>query len=93
MRLIQYLTFFLIGSASAVVIAQPVIHETESSYPIYGSTAMELREQMDHHGPRSNEQQFNASTVWYVKWDYSFTDDNGYCRITNSHVEVDINSH
>ena len=85
----KYLLYCLL-LVTEVVLANPSINERETTYPIYGSTVQELRQQMDQHGPRDQMTQYNASTTWYVKWNYKLDETSTSCRMAKTDIQVDI---
>lgn len=60
-------------------------------YPIYGSTADELRAQMRKLGPLVDNHPYDAYTRYYVKWRFELNDEEGDCKISSTHVTVHTN--
>lgn len=65
---------------------QPEIKIEETYYQIYGSTAQELRQQMNQLGPED----YDGYTSWYVRWNYHYQEQNQQCRINSVRVNTDI---
>ncbi len=79
---------------SAAIHAQPVIHEQYANYKITGNSAGELRRQMSMLGPTDmTSEHFDASTKWFVKWQYRYLMDGNQCYFTNVNVNVDVTYH
>lgn len=92
MKLLKYLLIFTFFTTE-VVFANPIIDVHETTYPIYGHSVQELRQQMDRNGPRDETTQFNASTVWYIKWNYQFHEAKDSCKVSQADIYVDIHYH
>lgn len=58
-----------------------------NTYEIQGSTAEELRAQMNRLGPEG----YDGYTRWQVDWRYDYARSRGKCAISNSKVTTDIN--
>jgi predicted secreted Zn-dependent protease len=84
----------LLFFCSAVIYAAPVINEQYSNYKITGDTADGLRHQMSTLGPSDiAAEHFDASTRWYIQWQYSYQPDANGCYLTKVNVKVDIIYH
>ncbi|OLP17694.1 hypothetical protein BST81_15355 [Leptolyngbya sp. 'hensonii'] len=61
-------------------------------YTITGSTAQELREQMNAVGPTDSNanRRFDARTDWYVRWNYRYESRGGNCQITTAQVKTEV---
>lgn len=61
-------------------------------YPIVGSTASTLRQQMSVMGPQSqtNGRRYDARTDWHVHWAYNYGRRGGQCAITSMNTRVDV---
>jgi predicted secreted Zn-dependent protease len=57
-------------------------------YVIEGSTAAELRAQMDQLGPADKFGRFDAYTRWYINWSYPYSTQDGQC--TTGPVKVAV---
>jgi predicted secreted Zn-dependent protease len=68
----------------------PVVSVETVHYDIRGSTANQLRGQMDQLGPESEGGRFDASTEWHVQWNYSYSRLTESCAIEEAHVEVQV---
>lgn len=80
------LLYFAISS----VFAAPHVRETRIHYPIYGSSGQELQNQMNTFGPASLGKQFNASTRWYVTWNYGYKLTNQSCQLTKLNIHLHV---
>lgn len=80
------LLYFAISS----VFAGPNVRETRLIYPIYGSTGQELQNQMNIFGPASPDQQFHASTRWYVTWNYRYKFTDNLCQLTKLNIHLHV---
>lgn len=92
MNLKKYLLFIIVLSTHTAW-GSPAVRLHETTYPIYGSSTQELRQQMNHLGPRSQTAQYNASTVWEIKWRYKLNETANSCKISNADILVDIHYH
>jgi predicted secreted Zn-dependent protease len=70
--------------------AEPNINEKIHFYKIQGNSGQELKKQMDTLGPKTNAQQFNASTKWIVTWQYGYQEKNHICQLTSLKVDLHI---
>jgi predicted secreted Zn-dependent protease len=71
--------------------ANPAITVTTNHYTITGSTASELRQQMNQLGPLwRTGKRFDAITRWHVRWSYRYAIRNNRCQITTNQVQADI---
>jgi len=86
----KYLLAFCLLFSSALAFAEPEIREYEQAYPIQGSTAEKLREQMNQERPESKGERFDADTHWNIKWHYDFLADTKSCVIGLSQVTETI---
>jgi predicted secreted Zn-dependent protease len=60
-------------------------------YNIAGSTADQLRSQMNQHGYRDDDgNHWDAYTDWYVSWSYTYSQNTEGCSAVDIQVEVDI---
>ena len=59
-------------------------------YQIEGSTAGELRAQMNQLGPADRLGQHDAYTKWYVSWSYPYSIEGGECATGPVEVEVEV---
>ncbi|MCS6814844.1 MAG: DUF922 domain-containing Zn-dependent protease [Cyanobacteria bacterium] len=84
---------WLASNLAQTVIAStnPVISITRNYYVIAGSTANQLRQQLNQRGPEwTPGQRFDATTRWYVRWSYRYAVRDNYCRLTSNQVRADI---
>jgi predicted secreted Zn-dependent protease len=65
---------------------QPNINTQEIYYQISGTTAQQLRQQMNKLGPRG----YDAYTEWNIKWNYRYQQRNNQCRIASVVVNTTI---
>lgn len=67
------------------------INVTHSTYQIEGSTAEELREQLDQHGVEDEYgERFDGHTQWQIVWSYPYHQDAGTCSIGQVEVIAEI---
>jgi predicted secreted Zn-dependent protease len=85
---ISTLLLLLFGSISY---ATPIITEKTTHYKINGNSAQELRNQMSMLGPTDiATERYDASTHWYIKWQYHFEPVGSQCHLTKIDVNVDV---
>lgn len=83
--------FFLLLLFTAVVQAAPVINENYVNYKIIGHSANTLRQQMSMLGPTDvSSEHFDASTHWYIQWQYKYQAEADKCHLTEVNVKVDV---
>ncbi len=70
--------------------ALPKVNENILSYKIYGTTGHELQNQMNTVGPKNRTHQFNASTQWFVTWNYGYQSTKNSCHLTSLEVNLHI---
>ena len=72
--------------------ADPVVKETFDYYDIDGTTAADVRADLNRRGPLdSNEhRRFDAVTRWHVRWHFSFKTVAGNCAIATASTSVDV---
>lgn len=69
----------------------PSIRSLADNYPISGTTAAALRQQMNQFGPLGqNGKRFDAYTKWHVAWQYRYDMVDGKCRLTSLTVNTTI---
>lgn len=66
--------------------SNPRVNIQVNRYPIVGSTAAALRQQMNQLGPGD----FDGYTQWYVRWNYRFQTTAYGCRLTQPQVNTDV---
>ncbi|PZV06666.1 MAG: hypothetical protein DCF22_23325 [Leptolyngbya sp.] len=80
------------NQARAVQPANPQIILTTPYYAINGTTADQLRRQMNQVGvldPRSNRR-FDGYTSWQIRWQYRYITSDNACRIHKATVKTNI---
>ncbi|MEO8401359.1 MAG: DUF922 domain-containing Zn-dependent protease [Gammaproteobacteria bacterium] len=75
---------------SITTLAEPIPHEAESMYKIQGSTAEELRTEMNHKGIYDQDRRYDADTRWYIKWRYDYNEGRDQCSLSKVQVTVDV---
>jgi predicted secreted Zn-dependent protease len=84
------------GTVKAVQVAndlQPNISINRTHYEINGTTADELRSQMDQLGPEDEfGQRHDAFTEWYIDWSYPYSIVNKDCATGPIEVTITITS-
>jgi predicted secreted Zn-dependent protease len=74
-----------------IAFATPNINSKVSYYQIRGSTADELRAQMNKLGPKDDKGQISDyNTTWYVKWHYYYQYMENGCGLKNVTVSANI---
>ncbi len=70
---------------------QPSLRISTHPYTITGTTATELRQQMNRFGPMGQSgRRFDAYTKWYIQWRFRYAGDGRVCRITQLTLNTDI---
>jgi predicted secreted Zn-dependent protease len=61
-------------------------------YQINGSTAKQLRTQMNQFGPliKNENRRYDGMTNWFVRWSYRYSDTNGSCTINSVNVSTEV---
>ena len=78
------------GTTTATL-AEPVVRQTFYYYDVAGSTAQELRTELNRHGPFDLQgRRFDGFTRWYVRWRYSYNSGPQACAIASVATTVDI---
>ncbi len=72
--------------------AAPNIRFYQKYYEINGNSAEQLRAEMTAKGPRDNGRPSDAYTAWYIKWNYSYLNDQQSCRIKQATISAEITS-
>ncbi len=80
---------------SPVSFAQSPNHQVSAQtvyYSITGSTANELRSQLNQRGVihPPNGERYDAYTNWYVRWNYRYQTQASRCRISSANVHTDV---
>lgn len=75
---------------SSTSFATPIVNENVISYKIFGNSGEELQNQMNTFGPKNHSHQFNASTKWFVSWNYGYQAKNNFCELTSLKVNLHI---
>lgn len=72
--------------------AQPKVNFQEQTkfYSVSGSTEQELRNSMDHLGPKNESGRYDSLTSWDIYWEYDYLEKNNLCSIKNISVDLDI---
>lgn len=90
MQAIKYLTLICLYFLSFAAIAVPIATEREAYYPVYGSNAKQLRDQMRAKGPAGDDGgRYDAYTRYYVKWRFTYRKTGNNCAIRTVKVTVD----
>jgi len=92
-----WLTMFLVIASSVisdVALSEnaPIISIKHNDYIIKGSTAAELRQQMNKLGTveKSTGKHFDAYTGWNVSTNYRYKPSGNQCKIYTATVKVDV---
>lgn len=70
--------------------AEPQLSEKYDYYDVDGHSAAELKRGMDGSGISENGKTYYAYTKWYVKWNYTYQEEGGRCRITSVGTTLDV---
>lgn len=90
-KLMKTYIFLLLFFASAALYASPIVNEQYANYKVTGDSASALRQQMSMFGPTDiGSEHFDASTKWYIKWQYHYQPTAEGCYFTKVNVKVDI---
>ena len=89
----KYLLALCLLIYKPVTFALPLISEYEQPYEIHGSTAEQLRDQMNQVRPLMHGEKFDADTEWNLKWSFDYQPDDNSCVIRDSQVTLDIIYH
>jgi len=88
-RLFMLSIFALLTPGAAL--SDAPMQQTIKYYDVSGSTAQEIREDLDRQGPRGeNGRRFDAHTRWTVNWKYRSTPANGLCSLVSFDTEVRV---
>jgi len=72
--------------------AEPQVKETIAYYDVSGTTAREVRNDLNRLGPFDRDgRQFDAVTKWYVNWRYRYDRTGQGCGIASATTEAKIN--
>jgi predicted secreted Zn-dependent protease len=72
-------------------LAEPVLKVGLRFYEVTGNSATGLRAQLDRLGPVSKSgRRFDGRTDWEVRWNYSYLDSAGGCRIDGVTLAVNV---
>lgn len=83
--------FLLLFFFSSFIHARPDITESYVNYKITGDSANGLRQQMSMLGPSDiASEHFDASTHWYIQWQYQYQMAADKCYLTKVDVKLDI---
>jgi predicted secreted Zn-dependent protease len=84
----------LIAIISDVALSQdaPIVSIKNNDYIIQGSTAADLRQQMNKLGPveKSTGKHFDGYTHWYVSTNYRYQPVGNQCKIYTATVKIDV---
>lgn len=70
--------------------AGPAVSVDTVYYDIRGSTANQLRGQMDRLGPETEGGRFDASTEWHIQWTYTYARSAASCALQEPQVDVQV---
>lgn len=76
--------------SSQVVLAMPIIHESEVFYKINGKTIQALRLAMNHARPHVNDASFDAKTRCDMQWHVTYQASRNFCYISKINVFANI---
>ncbi len=82
--------FGLIFFLTTNLYASPLTSVKKDYYDISGTTAPELRKQMNNQGPTDHGARMSAYTSWAIKWRYDYDQTDSGCSLTNIRVYLDI---
>jgi predicted secreted Zn-dependent protease len=88
------ITSSLMAVISDIALSQdaPIISIKNNNYTIQGSTAAELRQQMNKlgHVEKSTGKHFDGYTHWYVSTNYRYQPVGNQCKIYTATVKIDV---
>jgi predicted secreted Zn-dependent protease len=61
-----------------------------TTYPVYGTTANELRLYMDVHGPDCESAMHDGCTLWHIAWSYRYRGQDGTCAVSDVQVSTRV---
>lgn len=72
--------------------SNPAVSVKTVYYEINGSTAKQLRNQMNQLGPliKNENRRYDGMTNWFVRWSYRYSDTNGRCTINSVNVSTEV---
>jgi len=71
--------------------AEPRVTETFNYYDVSGSTAQELRADLNRNGPLDKDgKHFDAITRWHIRWRYNYQTGGNECAIAKVSTTVDV---
>lgn len=75
-----------------IALANPAVTIKTVNYRITGTTAQQLRQQMNQLGPldQHENRRFDARTNWHVYWNYRYAQAGDRCRITSASIRTDV---
>ncbi len=89
--MIFILLLFTLSVTPEPAMAAAVVRSTTDYYLVSGTTADEIRSDLDMKTPvRENGTSYDAHTEWFVKWNFQWSESNGLCKITKIKTRVDV---
>lgn len=89
----KLITACFLSLLTTIATADPAATERTTYYKINGTTADQLRAQMNMQGPLDHDKQVDGKTSWYVKWSYQWRYDSpsqNPCYVTSVKVTADV---
>lgn len=69
----------------------PVARQVQvETYDVNGTSARELRQELDRKGPLFEGRRFDARTRWWVRWRYDLAPVGSGCRAVRPRVDLDV---
>ena len=85
-------TSILLCLLSNSAFAAPKVNINTEYYSIYGSTANELRNEMNTKSSiKQSGNTYDAYTSWFVNWRFNWNENHGKCSMTNVKTTVKVN--
>jgi predicted secreted Zn-dependent protease len=85
-------TSILFCLLSSSAFATPKVNINTEYYSIYGSTANELRNEMNTKSSiKQSGNTYDAYTSWFVNWRFNWNENNGQCSMTSVKSTVKVN--
>lgn len=74
--------------------SKPQVKTNFKYYSISGNTAAQLRQQMNRLGAKDTNEnrRYDGATYWDLRWEYRYTYDRDFCRVSQAKVRVNINT-
>ena len=90
-HLVLLLVSVVIAAATSTAFAAPQISIATKHYSVHGSTAQELRQDLNRRGVKGSDgRTYDAHTAWYIRWSYDYTTRGSSCGIRSVRTSVTV---